>query len=239
MKSLASDNNVEAPSSHYLASRHGDAGDTRIDAVAVGHRLIRSLAIRSGVESCSPADRWYLHLPGTATDGRHNPAVRDGRQGHPRSVGAHSEARGARRLPPRPQSDDLRGDSRPAGGVGAHGVPAALLLVPRGCPRQCRLHPALGRAWARQTLWRRVPDLQAERAEMGSEVDALGRWVQKPVVSGRSLGPRTIDINLQTDKRHGPCEPSGGGTEHLAGGIVLGGGRRNRNLPLPPSLLKP
>ena len=74
---------------------------------------------------------------------------------------------------------------------------------------------------------------------MGSEVEALGRWVQKPVVSGRSLGPRTIDINLQTDKRHGPYEPSGGGTEHLAGGIVLGGGRRNRNIFLAGYLLKP
>ena len=41
---------------------------------------------------------------------------------------------------------------------------------------------------------------------MGSEVDAVGRWVQKPVVSGRSLGPRTIDINLQTDKNYGPYE---------------------------------
>ena len=40
--------------------------------------------------------------------------------------------------------------------------------------RQRRLHPALGGAWARQTLWRRVPDLQAERAEMGSQVDAVG-----------------------------------------------------------------
>src|SRR5271166_3394437 len=132
MKSLSSDNNVEAPSSHYPASRHSYTGDTWNDAVAVGHRLIRSLAIRSGVESCSPGDRWYLHLPGTATDGRHDPAVRDGRKGHPRSVGTHAEARGPGRLPPRPQSDDLRGDSRAAGGVGAHGFPAALLLVPRG-----------------------------------------------------------------------------------------------------------
>lgn len=65
-----------------------------------------------------------------------------------------------------------------------HGFPAALLLVPRGCPDKRCLHPALGRAWARETLRRRLPDLQAERAKMGSEVDTLGGWVQNPVVRG-------------------------------------------------------
>ena len=74
---------------------------------------------------------------------------------------------------------------------------------------------------------------------MGSEVDAVERRVQKTVVNGRSLGPRTIDINLRTDMRHGPCELSGRGTEHLAGGIVLGGGRRNRDIFLAGYLLKP
>src|SRR5271166_6338920 len=74
MKSLSSDNDVEAHSSHYPAPRHSYAGDTWNDAVAVGHRLIRSLAIGSGVEICSSSNRWYLHLPGTATStvsGRH------------------------------------------------------------------------------------------------------------------------------------------------------------------------
>ena len=137
-----------------------------------------------GLWQAFPASRVVLPLIGViciclglSADGRHNPAVRDGRQGHPRSVGTPAEARGPRRLPPRPQSDDLRGDFRPAGGVGAHGVPAALLLVPRVRGRQRLLHPALGGAWARQTLRRRLPDLQAERAEMGSEVEAVGGWV--------------------------------------------------------------
>src|SRR5208337_1829037 len=202
----ASDSNVEAHSSHHLAPRHGYAGDTWNDAVAVGHRLIRSLAIGSGVEICSPSDRCDLHLPGTSPDGRHNPAVRDGRQGHPRSVGTHAEARGARRLPPRPQSDDLRGNSRPAGGVSAHGFLAALLLVPRGCPRQCRLHPTLGRAWARQTFWRRVPNLQAERAEMVSEVDAVGRWGGRPLLNG-ARPSRAALSDLSAFRRSGSLKP--------------------------------
>src|SRR5208337_758225 len=89
----------------------------------------------------------------------------------------------------------ISGDSRPAGGVAAHSFPAALLLVPCVRSRQRLLHPALGRAWARQTIWRRLPELQTERAEMGSEVDAVGRWVQKPVVKGGQDCGRQVSQN--------------------------------------------
>src|SRR5271157_30944 len=202
----ASDRNVQAHSSHYPAPRHSYDRHPCNHLVAGGRRLIRSLAIPTGVESCSPGDRWSLHLPGTSADGRHNPVVRDGRQGHARSLGAHPEACGPGRLPPRPQSDDLRGNSRPAGRVSAHGFPAALLLVPRGCPRQCRLHPTLGRARARQTFWRRVPNLQAERAEMVSEVDAVGRWGGRPVLNG-ARPSRAALADLSAFRRSGSLQP--------------------------------
>ena len=52
------DGSVEAHSSHYPAPRHSYDRHPCNDPVAVGDRLIRSLAIRSGVESCSPGDRW-------------------------------------------------------------------------------------------------------------------------------------------------------------------------------------
>ena len=39
---------------------------------------------------------------------------------------------------------------------------------------QRHLHPALGGAWARQSIWRGVPDLQTERAEVDSEAGRRG-----------------------------------------------------------------
>ena len=74
---------------------------------------------------------------------------------------------------------------------------------------------------------------------MGSEVDAVGRWVQKPVVKGRSLVLEPSTSISKPTRDMDRMSHQGAGTEHLAGGIVLGGGRRNRNIFLAGYLLKP
>ena len=58
-------------------------------------------------------------------------------------------------------------------GGGCGGVPAPVGLVHLGRDRQCRVHPAVRGAGAGKAVRRRLPDLQAERAEMDSEADAV------------------------------------------------------------------
>ena len=65
-----------------------------IDPVADGDGLIRSLAVGPSIESHPTDHRDHLHLPGSRAHDRHDPPLRDGRQGHARPVGAAAEARG-------------------------------------------------------------------------------------------------------------------------------------------------